>query len=126
MNDTNQSLILGRLEEELKKLIRRVDTLQKSVDLMYADRNILEDILAKQRVFDETLKLHREHLTLDKRDLKADIRDARNSVENKVDDIKDAVEENIPKLVENIEKKSKLLNIKPGFFKRLKKLLRKG
>lgn len=79
--------------DELKKVIRRLDSLQKTVDLLYSDRSILEDILGRLSTVEHSLNLNKEHQTDVQKDLKADIRDIKEAVEDKVDEVRMEVQD---------------------------------
>lgn len=85
------------IQDELKKLVRRVDTLQKSVDVQVADRNILEDILARLSAVEQALRINRDHQTEMQKDTKADILDVKHAVEdkieNKIDEVRLGIED---------------------------------
>jgi len=73
--------------EELKKISRRLDTLQKTTDLMMGDRNILEDILSRLSAVENALHLNKDHQTEMQKDTKADILDVKHAVEDKVEEV---------------------------------------
>ena len=74
------------MEDDLKKVVRRLDTLQKTTDLMMADRNILEDILTRLSAVEQALHLNKEHQTEVQKDMKAGMLDVKHGVEDKVDE----------------------------------------
>lgn len=83
----------NQIQDELKRLVRRVDTLQKSVDIQIADRNILEDILARLSAVEQALHMNKDHQTEMQKDLKADVKDVQAAVEDKVNEVKNTIGE---------------------------------
>ena len=76
------------MEEEFKKIVRRLDTLQKTVDLMMGDRNMFEDILSRLGALEQAQHLNKDHQTEVQKDIKADILDVKHAIEDKVDEIR--------------------------------------
>jgi predicted nucleic acid-binding Zn-ribbon protein len=108
-----------RLEDELKKVVRRVDSVQKSVDLLYEDRSILEDLQGSIQSFKEILLHNRHHVDSAVKDVKAEV------IEQGIR-VKESVEDNISGLVQNIEQKDNVVIIKEGIFKKFKRFLIRG
>ena len=80
--------------DDYKKVIRRLDALQKTVDLLYSDRTIMEDILGRLSTVEDALTLNKQHQVLVQKDLKADLRDVKHAVEDKVDEVRMQVQDN--------------------------------
>jgi|SRR3972149_345761 len=78
--------------EELKKIVRRVDTIQKTLDLLYQDRNILEDILSRLTALEYSLNLNKDHQTQVQKDIKADIGEVAITVEDKMEEVKEKLD----------------------------------
>ncbi len=81
------------MEEELKKIVRRLDSLQKTTDLLFQDRNILEDILSRLSAVEQALHLNKEHQTEMQKDMKADVKDVKFAVQDKIDEVKETMTE---------------------------------
>jgi chromosome segregation ATPase len=112
-----------KLEDELKKVTRRIETMQKSLDLLYEDRSILEDILGKLTTLIEQSALNRNRTERQTKDIKYEVQGVKEKVEDKIIDVGDTVEKNIGTLVSEIRQKQ-IITIKEGFFAKIKKLLR--
>lgn len=113
---------LSKFEDELKKVVRRVDQIQKSVDILYQDREILEDMQGSIQALKEVLLHNRQHMDTVVKDVKAEVIEQGTKVEDKVQEMNDSVQDNLTGLVKNIEQKSTFL-IKEGFFKKFSKFL---
>jgi len=115
---------LNRLEDELKKVVRRVDTMQKSLDLLYEDRSILEDIIGKVQSLQEQFALNRNRQEKHTQEVKSDIQGVQEKVETKFDEVGESVDKNIGILVKEMKLKQ-IITIKEGFFAKLRGLLKK-
>lgn len=73
MENEQIQLEFSRLSDAFNKLIRRVDGLQKSVDLLYQDREILEDMLGSIKSLQEVLLYSRQHVDNAVKDVKAEV-----------------------------------------------------
>jgi len=122
MENEQIQLELSRLSDAFNKLIRRVDGLQKSVDLLYQDREILEDMQGSIKSLQEVLLYSRQHVDNAVKDVKAEVIEQSLKVEEKVQSVKETVEDNITGLVQNIEKKKNVIVVKEGLFKKFKKV----
>jgi len=122
MENEQIQLELSRLSDAFNKLIRRVDGLQKSVDLLYQDREILEDMQGSIKSLQEVLLYSRQHVDNAVKDVKAEVIEQGLKVEEKVQSVKETVEDNITGLVQNIEKKKNVIVVKEGLFKKFKKV----
>jgi len=65
---------LDKVNDELAKNTRRLDEIQRSVDVVSADRAILEDIQAKLTELKETVRLNSDTLANTKKELRDEIR----------------------------------------------------
>ena len=77
----------SNIEGSLNRLSRRVDTMQKSLDLLFEDRKILEEILGSLAMLKElqfSTRSHQENLT---KDIKAEVVDTKMEVKDKVNEI---------------------------------------
>jgi len=122
-----------KLEDLIDKVVRRQDSIQKSLDLIYNDREILEDIQGSIRALHEVSLHSRQHVDNKVDDVKAEVREQGLKVEERVEKIKNSmeqnatdtiktVEDNIGGLVQNIEKKKTII-VKEGLFTTFRKLL---
>lgn len=123
INEEEVQIALVRLEDVIKKVIRRIDGLQKSVDLLYQDREILEDMQGSIKSLQEVLLYSRQHVDNAVKDVKAEVIEQGFKVEEKVQAVKTTVEDNISGLVQNIEKKKNVILIKEGLFKKFARFL---
>lgn len=123
INEEEVQIALVRLEDVIKKVIRRIDGLQKSVDLLYQDREILEDMQGSIKSLQEVLLYSRQHVDNAVKDVKAEVIEQGFKVEEKVQAVKTTVEDNISGLVQNIEKKKNVILIKEGIFQKFSRFL---
>ena len=72
--------------DELKRLSRRMEDLDKTVSKMSADREMFEDILSRLVKVETAIGLQRSTLTETAKNIKADIKEVSNVVEAKVDE----------------------------------------
>ena len=86
---TGTDLRLSAIEEELKKVTRRQDEIQKSVDLLFQDRTILEDLVGSVGHLKEIILQNQEHQDTKGNSLKADIQ----YVAHTAEDIKSTVDD---------------------------------
>lgn len=112
-----------KMGDEFAKLTRRIEQLQNSVDLLYEDRSILEDMQAGLRALQEVLLHNRKHIDNAVKDMKAEVIEQGLKVEDKVDSVKESVEDNISDLVQNIEKQENVVLIKEGMLKKFKRFI---
>lgn len=93
MSSKNESLELevAKLTDEVKKVKSRVYELQKTVDLLYKDREILEDIQGSIRKLQELQIQARVHHDNMAQDIKADVKESQLAVEEAVDEVKEDV-----------------------------------
>mgnify|MGYP001563020866 CR=1 FL=1 len=128
MIDSEIKLILDEINNELKKLTRRVDSVQHSVDLNMKDRDILEDLLGRMTSVEAVLEANRKHQDLKTQDIKADIQDVHDKVEQTASETQETVEENLGALATQVSERKVILIKKEGFwdkflnkFKKVKK-----
>lgn len=123
-SQTDQILVgIAKFEDELKKVVRRVDQIQKSVDILYQDREILEDMQGSIQALKEVLLHNRQHMDTAVKDVKAEVIEQGAKVEDKVNQMKNSVQDNLTGLVQNIEQKS-VVFVKEGFFKKFARFLK--
>jgi cell fate (sporulation/competence/biofilm development) regulator YmcA (YheA/YmcA/DUF963 family) len=80
------------MDDNLKKIVRRLDSLQKTTDLLYADRSILEDILSRLTTVETALHLNKDHQKEVQKNQSADIAQVQHIVEDKIDEMKDKID----------------------------------
>ncbi len=118
----NVDLQIRKLGDQVDSLGRKVGDLARQVETMDEDRAILEDIQSAIRSLEESNKLNATHIETVFKALKLEVQVQGQRTEDKMEAVKDKVEEHVGNLVDNIEKK-KVVIIKEGLFKRLKKRL---
>jgi len=87
-----KKLSLANIEGSINRLTRRLDELQKTVDLLFEDRKILEEVLgsiAHLKEIVHTSQSHQDNLT---KDVKAEIKDVQFAVEDKVEEVKQTID----------------------------------
>jgi cob(I)alamin adenosyltransferase len=107
-------------EIDLKKIIRRLETLQVSVDLVNQDREILEDIQASIRSLGDKLSSQREHLEAQHNVVRAEVSDMKGTVEDKMDEVKKEAKEAVTNAIVTEVAKKKNIVVKSGFFKKFR------
>src|SRR3990167_11524204 len=90
-------LTLKKIAEVLEKLVRRVDSIEKNVDLLSTDeRNILENINARLAAIEEQMQITRAHDDKVRKDIKFEIQSSgdrtKAAVETKIEEIHDQIE----------------------------------
>ena len=68
------------IKEAIEKLTRRMESIEKRLDLLNSDRNILEDITGRLASVEEQLKLTRQHDNEVRKDIKEEINSANERV----------------------------------------------
>ncbi len=81
------------ITDELKRLSRRIEEIGKTADLLFNDREILEDILHRLGAVESALNLNRSTATENARNTKADINEVKEIVEAKVDEVNQTIDE---------------------------------
>lgn len=97
--------LISHLIDEEKKTKRAVDTVQKSADLIYQDRQILEDVVGGIGSLRDVLLKNREHQEIVRKDLKADVSGVTDKVEEVKKDVVDIVVD-VSQNVKEVTKKS--------------------
>ena len=95
--DKHIELELGKISDELKKVTRRINDLQKSVDLLYKDREILEDLQGSVRKLQELQLNARQHSDTVAQDIKFEIKDSQIKTEDKIEEKVEQAKEDIVK-----------------------------
>ena len=102
---------ISKLEDEVKKVVRRQDEIQKAVDLLFADREILEDLQASVQALKEIIIQNQQHQDTARTLVQADVK----VMTNEVRDMKENIED---KTVIVKSKDKNLFNKLFKFFKR--------
>lgn len=97
---------LDRIEDEIKKMVRRQDSQQKGLDLIDENFSIIEDNIALMRSIEQLLKTHRDHQQNATKDIKNEITEIKDGVDGIPDEIKQQLTNNFDKLIETSLKKS--------------------
>lgn len=105
-----------KVEAELKRLSRRMDAMQKSLDLWSGDRNILEDLMGRMISLEQSLHMNREKQGEVQKDIKADIHDLQGELVDKVDEVKKTLDDK--ELIGTVSKEK--LPLLKRFFKKNK------
>lgn len=115
-----EEISLEKLIDELAKTNRRIDQMQKTLDLLFADREILETIQGKITGLEEQVKLSRQHDISVKKDITHEVQMSgdrvKAAVETQVEEIKDIVAKKRLRLVKNT--KFNLFNYLRGWRKK--------
>jgi len=122
--DRSNKLSLDKIEDELKKIVRRQEVMQKSLDTLYEDRGILEDLQGQMRNLQEQFQLNRQNSERRNQDVKYEIQNVQDKVQDSMAEMGDKVEQNIGTLVKEIKTKDVVV-VKESFLQRIKHLLKK-
>ncbi len=121
--DRTDKVFLQKLEDELKKVVRRVETMQKSLDLLYEDRGILEDIIAKQNALQEQFALIRNRYDKNTQDIRQEITGVGETMAIKADEGTAEVTEKLGLVVNSLADK-KVIELKPNFITKIRQKLK--
>lgn len=127
-------VVFQTILEEQKKINRRLDTLQSTVDLIYKDREILEDTQASIAHLKQLTTDYRNHFDEAIKDIKFEIGKAgvtleeafsqtKKTIEEVVSGYKSTVETHIANLIESIKPK-KVVLVKEQWYKRIMRLFK--
>jgi methyl-accepting chemotaxis protein len=87
-------LLIEEVRQSIEKNDRKTDALQRSIDLLEQDRQILENILGSITELKQLIVSHREHQDSTMKDVKMEVTET-----------KETVQDNIGTLVDSIDKK---------------------
>lgn len=82
-----------KISDELKKMSRRLDSIQGTVDLLFKDRDMLEDLVNRVSQLEHALNMNREHQTDVSRDIQNEVKKIELAVEDKIDEVRMSVED---------------------------------
>lgn len=89
--DKTIQVALAKLEDEVGKVVRRQDELQKSLDLLFADRQILEGLQGSMKHLQEIILSNQQHQDMATKDLKNEVKETQAIVDNSVQEVKDKI-----------------------------------
>ncbi len=95
------------VEDELANIKRRLESLQKTLDLLYQDRNMMEDIVSRLQMVENALHLNKEHQTEVQQDIKQEINSVKDSIGEKTVILKGTSRNYLSELWEGIKGKLK-------------------
>ena len=121
--DRQDKVFLQRLEDELKKVVRRQETMQKSLDLLYEDRGILEDIVAKLTTLQEQFAKIRDRYDKNTKDIKQEVTGVGETMAIKTEEGTAEVTEKLGLVVNSLAEK-KVIEIKPNFISKIRQKLK--
>lgn len=114
--DRQTKFELATIRDELKKVVRRLDEIQKSVDLIFQDREILEDIQGSLKHTQAIVIANQQHQDMARDSLKSDVKQVEFAVQDKVDEVKNKITDKTIIVKSSTE----------GIFQKVMKLLPKG
>lgn len=82
-------LSLRNINEELSRLNRRIDEMQKSLDSLFADRKILEELLGSIAHLKELVLSNQKHQDNLQKDVKAEVIDTKLEMKDKVTELQE-------------------------------------
>jgi hypothetical protein len=80
------------ISDELKRVSRRLDQQQKTLDLLFHDRDIFEDMQIRLTAIENAMHLQRATATENAKNTKADIKEVVSMVEAKVDEVNESID----------------------------------
>lgn len=75
-------------EDQHKQIIRRLESLEKNLEIVLKDRDMLEDIILRVDNLNNAILMNREKQHEVQKNISADIKDVQNAVEDKVSEVK--------------------------------------
>lgn len=119
---------LQGVNDEISKIVRRIEEVNNNVTLIYQDRNILEDIQQSIIALREGTHMTREHQDRAMKDVKAEVIDTKLTMEEKVKDVEKKVENTVEQVTNTVEtnlsgiakaiEKKKVVKVKDSFIKK--------
>ena len=107
---------LEKINSNFKELFKRLDSHQKSLDLIYNDRDLLKDIYTQGGSIRELILAFDKHNETVTKDVQQEVIEVRNKVEESKEQVKDTVEYHTDKIAEKIEDKKVIQLKKKGIF----------
>lgn len=107
---------LEKLNQNFKELFKSLDSHQKSLDLIYNDRDLLKDIYSQGGSIKElilALDKHNETIT---KDVQQEVKEVKDKVENTSEAVKDTIEYHTDKIAEVVDAKKVIVKEKKGLF----------
>jgi hypothetical protein len=113
--------LIAHIDKGFGEIRTKIDSVQNSVNLVYADREILLNISGKiAGLHDETLT-HRQFIDNANKDIKADIGAVSGKVDVKVEEIKKSVEGSMGAVVQAVEAKKSVVMVHDNIFAKIKR-----
>ena len=81
------------ISDELKRLSRRIEDIAKTVDLLFSDREILEDLLTRMTAVESAIHLQRSTATTNAKNIHEDINEVKDVVEAKVGEVAESMDD---------------------------------
>lgn len=120
---------LQGVNDEISKIVRRIEEVNNNISLIFEDRNILEDIQQSIIALREGTHMTREHQDRALKDVKAEIIDSKLTMEEKVKDVEKKVENTVEQVANTVEnnlsgiakaiEKKRVIKVKDNFIKKL-------
>jgi len=80
------------IADELKRLSRRIEEIGKTTNLLFQDRELLEDILSRLLAVESAINLQRATQTENAKNTKADINEVKDIVDAKIDEVNETID----------------------------------
>ena len=106
----NTGLDILRINEKITDIERRLNSIEKYVELVYKDRELLVEVQGSVAHLKSMLIENQQHQNNTSSALKADVSEVQFTVESAVAEVKDTVKESTSNLVTNIAKKENLID----------------
>lgn len=78
-------------EDQLKQILRRQDNIEKTLNLIYKDRDILEDISIRLGAVEDKVRYQSDRIASLEKNTKADIADVQDTVTETKDNMQEVV-----------------------------------
>ena len=108
---TNDQIVFVRMDEmtnELQKVVRRIDVMQKSLDILYKDREILEKIISDISQLKSLVVSNREHQEIMIKDVKSEVVETNDTLQDGISTLSDTIDKNDGKtsgIIDSIKEK---------------------
>ena len=79
-------------DDQAKQMLRRQDSIEKTLNLIFKDREILEDVLVRLGTLEDKVKLLTDRHQSMEKNTKADLKDVIENVENIKDEVQKVAE----------------------------------
>lgn len=98
---------LSTIEDELKKITRRYETQQRTLDLLHKDRNIMEDLLTVTRGIEDLIKSQRDRQSEANKNISSELKETKELLDQSPEEFAEAVVGKLDSLQQEIDHSKK-------------------